>query len=227
MENKDFIGLPAQAGTPADKAADITSDASEVSMSERISTFADVTADSAAVSTVDTGRNKAILEALLFASGEPLSIAAISKATALNDQAIKEIMRDLAAEYMERNSGIMIIEIADGYEMVTDPELAAWIRRLKNISSSNKLSQPALETLSIIAYKQPLTKVEIDQLRGVNSDAAVKSLLDKRLIKIVGKKESPGRPFLYGTTKEFLQYFGLKNLNELPALHDFFNNEAA
>jgi segregation and condensation protein B len=98
---------------------------------------------------------------------------------------------------------------------------------MKNVHVSNKLSQPSIETLSIIAYKQPITKVEVDQLRGVNSDAAVKSLLDKRLIKIIGKKESPGRPFLYSTTNEFLQYFGLKNLTELPAIHDFFNTEAA
>ena len=175
----------------------------------------------------EPNRNKAVLEALLFASGEPLTVGAISKATSLGDQEIREIMRELISEYSARYSGIVIAEIADGYEMVTDPELAAWIRRLKNINVSNKLSQPALETLSIIAYKQPITKVEVDQLRGVNSDAAVKSLLDKRLIKIIGKKESPGRPFLYATTNEFLQYFGLRNLTELPAIHDFFNTEAA
>jgi segregation and condensation protein B len=176
---------------------------------------------------VAQNRNKAIIEALLFASGEPLTIGAIIKATSLTEQDIRDIMRDLIAEYSGRDSGIVIAEIADGYEMLTDPELAAWIRRLKNINVSNKLSQPALETLSIIAYKQPITKVEIDQLRGVNSDAAVKSLLDKRLVKIIGKKESPGRPFLYATTNEFLHYFGLKNLAELPAIHDFFNTEAA
>ena len=175
----------------------------------------------------EPNRNKAVLEALLFASGEPLTVGAISKATSLGDQEIREIMRELISEYSARYSGIVIAEIADGYEMVTDPELAAWIRRLKNINISNKLSQPALETLSIVAYKQPITKVEVDQLRGVNSDAAVKSLLDKRLIKIIGKKESPGRPFLYSTTNEFLQYFGLRNLTELPAIHDFFNTEAA
>ena len=175
----------------------------------------------------EPNRNKAVLEALLFASGEPLTVGAISKATSLGDQEIREIMRELISEYSARYAGIVIAEIADGYEMVTDPELAAWIRRLKNINISNKLSQPALETLSIVAYKQPITKVEVDQLRGVNSDAAVKTLLDKRLIKIIGKKESPGRPFLYSTTNEFLQYFGLRNLTELPAIHDFFNTEAA
>lgn len=175
----------------------------------------------------ETNRNKAIIEALLFASGEPLTLGVIAKAISLSEQNIREIIRELTADYRDRNSGIVIAEIADGYEMATDPELAAWIRRMKNVHVSNKLSQPSIETLSIIAYKQPITKVEIDQLRGVNSDAAVKSLLDKRLIKIIGKKESPGRPFLYSTTNEFLQYFGLKNLTELPAIHDFFNTEAA
>jgi len=183
--------------------------------------------DDANNTTVEQNKNKPIIEALLFAAGEPLTAGAIAKATSLNEHDIKEIMRELIADYRDRNSGIVIAEIADGYEMVTAPEHAAWIRRLKNISVSNKLSQPALETLSIMAYKQPLTKVEVDQLRGVNSDAAVKSLLDKHLIKIIGKKESPGRPFLYATTNEFLQYFGLKNLTELPAIHDFFNTEAA
>ncbi|MGO9377497.1 MAG: SMC-Scp complex subunit ScpB [Dissulfurispiraceae bacterium] len=203
MENADGIGMPASETVSADLQADIETYPSEAN------------------------RNKAILEALLFASGEPIAISTISKATSLNEQDIREIMRQLTADYRNRNAGIVIAEIADGYEMVTDPELAAWIRRMKNIHISNKLSQPSLETLSIIAYKQPITKLEIDQLRGVNSDAAVKSLLDKRLIKIIGKKEAPGRPFLYGTTNEFLQYFGLKNLTELPAIHDFFNTEAA
>jgi segregation and condensation protein B len=171
--------------------------------------------------------NKAIIEALLFASGEPLTCPAITKATGLAEHEIRNIVNILMSEYRERHSGIIIAEIAEGFEMLTDPDLAAWIRKMKNIHGTGKLSQPSLETLSIIAYKQPITRLEIDQLRGVNSDAAVKSLLDKRLIKIVGKKETPGRPYLYSTTKEFLQYFGLKNLGELPAVHDFFNTEVA
>jgi segregation and condensation protein B len=175
----------------------------------------------------ESNRNKAILEALLFASGEPLTITAVTKATGISEQDIKGLVNELMSEYRARNSGIIIAEIAEGYEMLTDPDLAAWIRKMKNIHGSGKLSQPSLETLSIIAYKQPITKLEVDQLRGVNSDAAVKSLLDKRLVKIVGKKESPGRPFLYATTRDFLQYFGLKNLGELPAINDFFNTEVA
>jgi segregation and condensation protein B len=175
----------------------------------------------------DVNKNRAILEAMLFASGEPLTVTAIAKATGLAEYEIKNILGELMTEYRDRHSGVIIVEIAEGYEMLTDPELAAWIRKMKNIHSSGKLSQPSLETLSIIAYKQPITKLEVDQLRGVNSDAEVKSLLDKRLIKIVGKKETPGRPYLYSSTKEFLQYFGLKNLGELPAVHDFFNTEVA
>jgi segregation and condensation protein B len=183
--------------------------------------------DSASDAPAPDPRTKAILEALLFASGEPLTLAAIVKATGMAEAEAKYGLTDLVQEYRDRNSGIRIAEIADGYEMVTDPELGSWIKRLKNINTTSKLSQPSLETLSIIAYKQPLTKLEVDQLRGVNSDAAVKTLLEKRLIKIVGKKEAPGRPFLYGTTREFLQYFGLKSLSELPPLNDFFNTEAA
>ncbi len=170
---------------------------------------------------------KAAIEALLFIAGEPITINSLMKASEIPEMEIKSLMNELISEYRERNSGILIAEIADGYQMVTNPEYSLWVKKLKNINQSNKLSQPALETLAIIAYKQPLTKLEIDQLRGVNSDGAVKSLLDKRLIRIVGKKESPGRPFLYGTTKEFLQYFGLKNLSDLPPINDFLKDEAA
>ena len=170
---------------------------------------------------------KASVEALLFAAGEPVALSALVKTTEINEADIKRLMAGLISEYKERNSGIIIAEIADGYQMVTNPDFSLFVKKFKNINQTNKLSSPALETLAITAYKQPITKLEIDQLRGVNSDGAVKSLLDKRLIKIVGKKETPGRPFLYGTTKEFLQYFGLKNLSDLPPINDFLKDEAA
>lgn len=172
-------------------------------------------------------QKKSVLETLLFVAGEPVTAGSLAKATELQETEIRRLMEDLMREYRDRSSGIVIAEIADGYQMVTNPDLAVWIKRFKNINQSNKLSQPALETLAIIAYKQPVTKLEVDQLRGVNSDGAVKSLVDKRFIKIVGKKETPGRPFLYGTTKEFLQYFGLKNLSELPPIDEFLKEEAA
>lgn len=170
---------------------------------------------------------KSIIEALIFVSGEPITIDTLKKVTEIPEQEIKDILNRLISEYKERNSGIFIAEIADGFQMMTAPEFSFYIKRLKNINQSNRLSQAALETLSIIAYKQPITKLEVDLIRGVNSDGAIKSLLDKRLIKIVGKKESPGRPFLYGTTKEFLHYFGLKNLSELPPLENILKEEAA
>lgn len=174
-----------------------------------------------------TRQQKAILEALLFVAGEPVTVNAIIKALEIQEPEIKKIMNELISDYKKRNSGILITEIADCYQMVTDPDVGLWVKRFKNIHISNKLSQPALETLAIVAYKQPITKLEIDQLRSVNSDGAIKSLLEKRLIKIIGKKETPGRPFLYGTTREFLQYFGLKNLSDLPPISDFLRDEAA
>jgi segregation and condensation protein B len=111
--------------------------------------------------------------------------------------------------------------------MVTNPEYSECVKKFKSTQLSSKLSMPALETLSIIAYKQPIIKAEIEQLRGVNSDSAIRTLLEKRLIKVIGRKEAPGRPFLYGTTREFLQYFGLKDLTELPTLKDLIREEAA
>ncbi|MGD0281052.1 MAG: SMC-Scp complex subunit ScpB [Dissulfurispiraceae bacterium] len=170
---------------------------------------------------------KAVLEALLFVAGEPVTISSLVKATELSEYEIKRLLDELSSDYKSRNSGILIVGIAEGYQMVTDPDHAIWIKRFKHINQANKLSQPALETLAIIAYKQPVTKLEVDQLRSVNSDGAIKSLLDKHFIKIIGKKETPGRPFLYGTTKEFLQYFGLQGLNELPPISDFLKDEAA
>ncbi len=163
----------------------------------------------------------------MFVAGEPVNAGSLAKAAEMQDPEVRKVMEELMRDYKERNAGLLIVEIAEGYQMVTNPDFALWVKKLRNVNQSNKLSQPALETLAIIAYKQPVTKLEIDQLRGVNSDGAVKSLLDKRFIKIVGKKETPGRPFLYGTTKEFLQYFGLKNLSELPPIDEFLKDEAA
>lgn len=172
-------------------------------------------------------QHKSLIEAIIFSSPEPVTIKDIQKVIDMNEQVILDSINQLMNEYSNRDGGINIIEIAGGYQMATKAEYSSWIRKLKKNSQSNKLSQASLETLAIIAYKQPLTKLEIDHIRGVNSDGAVKNLVDKRLIKIVGKKEAPGRPFLYGTTKDFLQYFGLKNLMDLPPLNDFMRDEAA
>jgi segregation and condensation protein B len=170
---------------------------------------------------------KSVLEAILFLSGELLTVTTLKEVTELPESEIKTLMDELIMEYQVRNTGMLIVEIANGYQMVTNSELSEWIKKFKSSHMSTKLSMPALETLSIIAYKQPIIKVEIEQIRGVNSDSAIRTLLEKRLIKIMGRKEVPGRPFLYGTTREFLQYFGLKDLTELPTLKDLIREEAA
>jgi segregation and condensation protein B len=171
--------------------------------------------------------NRSVLEAFLFLSGEVITVSAIKEIMGLPDSEIKRFMDELIAEYRERNAGLHIVEIAGGYQMVTNPEYGEWVKKFRSTHVSNKLSMPALETLAIISYKQPIIRAEIEQIRGVNSDSAIRTLYEKKLIKIMGRKEAPGRPFLYGTTREFLQYFGLKDLTELPTLKDLVREEAA
>lgn len=176
---------------------------------------------------MEDSEKRSVLEVLLFLSGEPITFATIRDVIDFPEPEIKMLMDELIMQYRERNGGLFIAEIANGYQMVTNPEFSEWVIKFKSTQLSSKLSMPALETLSIIAYKQPLIKAEIEQLRGVNSDSAIRTLLERRLIKVIGRKEAPGRPFLYGTTKEFLQYFGLKDLTELPTLKDLVREEAA
>lgn len=162
----------------------------------------------------------------MFFSGEPLTPQTLKGVTEMDEPEIRRLMEGLMADYRARGSGILVAEVANGYQMVTDPRHAPWIKKLKGAQVSARLSLAALETLAIIAYKQPIIKAEIEQVRGVNADGVIKTLLDRRLIKIMGKKEAPGKPLLYGTTKEFLQYFGLKDLAELPTLRDLTREEA-
>ena len=170
---------------------------------------------------------RAVIEALLFLSGEVMTLSVIKDVTGLPEQEIKRLLTELIEEYKDRNSGLLIVEIANGYQIVTNPAYAEWVRKFKAVHVSSKLSMPSLETLAIIAYRQPIIKAEIELIRGVNSDSAIKTLYEKRLIKIMGRKEAPGRPFLYGTTRDFLQYFGLKDLTELPTLKELIREEAA
>lgn len=172
-------------------------------------------------------QKQSVIEALLFLSAEPITLSGMKEVVDLPESEIKRLMDELVMEYKERNGGLFIAEIASGYQMVTNPGYSEWVIKFRSTQLSSKLSMPALETISIIAYKQPIIKAEIEELRGVNSDSAIKTLIEKRLIKVIGRKEGPGRPFLYGTTKEFLQYFGLKDLTELPTLKDLAREEAA
>ena len=176
---------------------------------------------------METKEKKSLIEALLFVSGEPMALGAIKSVIDIPEDEIRQLLAEIADEYRGREAGILIAEIAGGYQFVTNPSFAPWIRKLKQTSGANKLSLPALETLAIIAYNQPIIKADVEQIRGVNSDGVMKTLLDRRLIKIMGRKEVPGKPLMYGTTREFLQYFGLKDLSDLPTVKDLAREEAA
>lgn len=164
---------------------------------------------------------KSVIESILFLSGEPVSLDTIRKLIEIDKYNTDRLIKDLINDYSLRNGGLLIVEVAEGYQMVTNPACSPWIRKVFASSIPKRLSQSSLETLAIVSYKQPIIKAEIEAIRGVNSDGVVKTLLERRLIKILGRKEAPGRPLMYGTTSEFLQQFGLKDLSELPTLKEF------
>ena len=162
-----------------------------------------------------------IIEALLFASEQPLTVARLREVvTDGEDLAIRQAIEALRQSYRETHRAFTIEEVAGGFQMATDPRFAPWIRTLYKEARTERLSAAGLETLAIIAYRQPLTRAEIEHIRGVNVDGVMQTLLEKGVIKILGRKEAPGRPLIYGTTKEFLQYFGLNSLADLPSLDE-------
>jgi len=170
----------------------------------------------------DNNTTKAVIEALLFVSEKPLAIEQIRKVLdSLGPDETRLIIGELAQDYEQANRGIRIAEIAGGFQMITPPALAPFLKKLYKEKRQEKLSRPALETLAIIAYKQPVTKTEIESLRNVNVDGVMSSLLDKELIRVTGRKKVPGRPYVFGTTREFLECFGLKSLDELPKKEEF------
>ncbi len=164
---------------------------------------------------------KKISEALLFSSARPLTVKEINRVLkGIKPSLIKKAVTDLSEEYKNSGRSFAIREIAGGYELSTLEDYFVWIKRLEKERKKRQASMAALETLAILAYKQPVTKVEIEEIRGVDVTAIIATLLDRGLIKIVGKKDVPGRPLLYGTTKKFLEYFGLKSLGELPDINE-------
>jgi len=163
---------------------------------------------------------KAIVEALIFASPEPLTPKTVYKLLANEPKEdVSAAINELRTEYASR-PGLTFVEVAGGYQIVTRPELHEWVRRLFHERSTQKLSVAALETLAVISYKQPVTALEVTEVRGVNASGVLSTLLERNLIKIVGRKNVVGRPFMYGTTKEFLIRFGLKDLGDLPRIED-------
>lgn len=167
-----------------------------------------------------SGELKSIIEALIFASPDPLTPKTLFKLLESEPREdVEAALAELGRDY-DRPGGLQLVQVAGGYQIVTRPELHEWVRRLFHERKTQKLSVQALETLAVIAYKQPVTLPEIAEIRGVNTSGVLGTLLERRLIKIVGRKQVVGRPFLYATTREFLIRFGLRDLTELPKIEE-------
>ena len=164
---------------------------------------------------------KGIVHGILFVKGEAISVSELSNIMGYDPPVIREIIKDLQQELDNSDAGLMITEVAGGFQLITKPKLKPYIDRLKGQTGQRSLSQAALETLAIIAYRQPITRVEIEDIRGVKVDKVLYTLLEKELVKSVGRKDVPGRPILFGTTKNFLMHFGLQSIEDLPRPEDF------
>jgi segregation and condensation protein B len=192
----------------------------EATMSEETPVESETPDEAGEASPVPSAELTAIVEALIFASPEPITPRQLYRL--LSEEPKEDVaaaIAALAADYAER-PGLQMVEVAGGYQIVTRPELHEWVRRLFHERSAQKLTVQGLETLAVIAYKQPITALEIGEIRGVNTSGVLSTLLERHLIKIVGRKNVVGRPFLYATTKEFLIRFGLKDISDLPRIED-------
>jgi segregation and condensation protein B len=178
-------------------------------------------ADSTPLTVQNLSERKAIIEALIYVADEPLSAKSIAEVLREDQAVIEAGIASLVEEFNGRASGLQLREVAGGWQFATRPEYHEHIRAFLKSRPSAKLSLASLETLAVIAYKQPITVPEILDIRGVQSPSSIKTLLDKKLIVAKGRKEAVGRPMMYGTSKEFLIQFGLKDLSELPSIEDF------
>jgi len=165
-------------------------------------------------------RVRAVVETLLFLAERPITVEEIRQASGVEAELIEKALDQLSGHYREGPCGIVLHEVAGGWQLRSSPDNSAFARRYLKVKPQ-RLTRAALETLAIIAYRQPVTRPEVEEIRGVDSGAVVKALLDRKLLKILGKKEEPGRPILYGTSREFLEFFALKDLASLPTLREF------
>ncbi len=168
---------------------------------------------------------KSAIESMLFVSGEPLSLRDLSNNLEIKDKVVEEIIKEMMSEYEEESRGIRLISINGSYQLVTKSENSDYIQKLLKKNKRHSLSQASIESLAIIAYKQPITRIDIDEIRGVKSESAIQKLVEKGLIKDIGRLEVPGRPILYGTTDEFLRHFALNDLGDLPSIELFEEND--
>lgn len=190
--------------------------------SAEASSVAAAPANDGAVQAIAERELRGIVESLLFVSPEPLSVQRLVAIMGDVTKAdVAQALRGLGEELEQEGRGVRLVEIAGGFRLVTKQEYATWIKRLDKTKSAAKLSRSALESLAIIAYKQPIVRSEIEEIRGVETSGVVRTLLERKLVRIVGRKEVPGRPIMYGTTKFFLEHFGLNDLTQLPPLREF------
>ena len=168
---------------------------------------------------------KAIIENILLAADQPVSETQFKNlfGDEVEKVSFKPVLEELVDEYSSRN--LQILQVAEGYQLCTRHDYSDWVRKFLKFDKTTKLSQPSLDTLAIIAYKQPLTKAEVEEIRGVDSSGVVRTLLEKKVISPGGRKKVPGRPIMYRTTRKFLEYFGLRDLSDLPTLEDFKESE--
>ncbi|MEO5956112.1 MAG: SMC-Scp complex subunit ScpB [Nitrospiraceae bacterium] len=171
---------------------------------------------------IDMRELKAILEAVLFVSPEPVPVARLMSILGTVSKAeVVQALDILAHDLDQEGRGIQLVQIAGGYRLATKQEYGPWLKRMDKAKAAQKLSRSALESLAIIAYKQPLVRAEIEEIRGVETSGVLRTLCERKLVRIVGRKDVPGRPIMYGTTKFFLEHFGLQDLTQLPPLREF------
>lgn len=169
--------------------------------------------------TLDKKKAEAIIEAILFTMGESVELSKLALALEMKETEVKEIVLNMKKQYEKANRGISIIELDGSYQMCTNPELYEYLIKVAKAPRKYVMSDTLLETLSIIAYKQPITRLEIEKIRGVSCDHAVNRLVEFNLVQELGRLDAPGRPLLFGTTEEFLRTFGVKSLEELPIIN--------
>jgi segregation and condensation protein B len=192
--------------------------ADEQELQQAAQTELSMLADAARFATPE--RARAILEALLFAAERPLDLAALRDATQLEEPVLKEALEALRQKHAPGAGGTVLVDLGGRWQLRTDPQLGPYVRRMLQVKPM-RLTRAALETLAIVAYRQPVTRPEMEDLRGVDCGAVTKALLERKLIRILGKKDEPGRPLLYGTSREFLELFNLRDLTQLPTLREF------
>lgn len=207
-QGRDLFGLELPASAPVDKETD--------------QAHATGPNPASVPDAIEERELQAILDAVLFVSHNPVTVERLTDIlNVVTKVEVRQALRRLQEDYEKEGRGLQVVEVAGGFQIVTRPEYAPWIKRLEKTKAAPKLSRSALESLAIIAYKQPIVRSEIEQIRGVETSGVLRTLLERKLVRLVGRKDVPGRPILYGTTKYFLQHFGLRDLSELPPLREF------